>query len=172
MRHWPGLMGFAAIMMASACTGTPQAVSTGTSQAVGTRTLQPSTPGSVVSNQKWWIWRDVNCFPPAMVRVVDNVMPVGDCAGLLLVPARKVTLLVGEKIEVHMLEKEPFFTLPRSSAPAVLRLIAASPDGVAGTYSALQPGRAMLISHAWCVGFRVKREIMGRCPVLDVSVIP
>jgi len=173
MKHRPGLTGFVAIMMlASACTGMPQAVGARTSQVAGTSTLQPSTHASIVSSEKWWIWRGVNCFPPAMVRVADNVMPVGDCAGLFVVPAKKVTLRVGEEIEVHMLEQGPFFTLPRSSGPVVLRRIAVSPDGATGTYSAVQPGHAMLISHASCVGLRVKGEIMGSCPVLDVTVTP
>ena len=32
-------------------------------------------------------------------------MPVGDCAGLLGIPARQVTLEAGQRIDVHMTEE-------------------------------------------------------------------
>jgi hypothetical protein len=107
-----------------------------------------------------------------MVRVTGRVMGVGDCAGLLVIPPEKVTVRVGEQIDVHMFEVGALFTLPRSSASAVLQRVAVSPDGETGAYRAVHAGHATLISHAWCVGRMINGEITGNCPVLDVTVIP
>jgi hypothetical protein len=107
-----------------------------------------------------------------MVRVAGRVMVAGDCAGLFIVPPGSVLLRVGQQIDVHMMELTPVFTLPRSSDPAVLRQTGAGQDGIAGTFSALRPGRAVLVSHAWCVGLKLAHEIKGSCPVLDVTVVP
>ena len=107
-----------------------------------------------------------------MVRIAGRVLGVGDCAGLFLVPADKVTVRVGAQIEVHMMELTPVFTLPTSSGPSVLQRVAVSPDGVTGTYRALRPGRAVLITVAWCVVAKTSQEIKGRCPVLAVTVVP
>jgi hypothetical protein len=107
-----------------------------------------------------------------MVRLSGTVMGVGDCAGLLVIPPEKVTVRVGQQIDVHMFEAGTLFTLPRSSAPDVLQRAAVSPDGETGTYRAVHTGQATLISHAWCVGRKIKGEITGSCPVLDVTVIP
>ena len=172
MKHWPGLMGLVAIvMLASACTSTSRAL-VPTPRAVGTRTALPSQHASVVSSGKWWRGTGVSsCAPAALVHVAGSVMGVGDCAGLFVIPAEKVTVHVGEEIGVHMFEAGKLFTLPRSSASAVLRRIAVSPDGETGTYRAVHAGHATLTSDAWCVGLRVKGEITGRCPVLDVTVM-
>jgi hypothetical protein len=99
-------------------------------------------------------------------------MGVGDCAGLLVIPPDTVVVRVGEEIDVHMFEVGTLFTLPRSSASAVLERIAVGPDGGTVTYRAVHAGHATLISHAWCVGREIKGEITGSCPVLDVTVIP
>jgi hypothetical protein len=126
---------------------------------------------SVISSGNWWQWGGVNCFPPAMVRVADRVSPVGDCAGLLVVPAKNVTLRVGEELEVHMFVIAAGFTSPGSSAPAVLRRVAVGPEGATSAYLGMHPGHAMLVSHGQCVGIRINGEIVGRCPVLDVTVV-
>jgi hypothetical protein len=105
-------------------------------------------------------------------------MAVGDCAGYFLVPAQKATVRVGQQISVHMTEETagpsgsrlvPVFPLPRSSRPHVLAEAAVSPDTATGTYRAVRPGRAALISRAWCLAGN--EEISGSCPVLDVTVL-
>jgi hypothetical protein len=114
-----------------------------------------------------------------MVRVNGQVIPVGDCAGVFLDPARQVTVPVGQRIDVRMLEEPagysgnqlvPMFPLPRSSRPAVLADGTASQDRASETYQAIRPGHAVLTTRAWClVG---SSEIRGSCPVLDVTVVP
>jgi hypothetical protein len=106
-------------------------------------------------------------------------MPVGNCAGLFLIPAQEVTLHVSQEIELHMEEEQagasgnqlvPVFPLPHSSRPSVLVSVASSRDGATGTYRAIRPGHAVLISHAWCLAS--SREIRGNCPVIEVTVTP
>jgi hypothetical protein len=41
------------------------------------------------------------CGRPAQARVAGNVMYVGSCTGLLGIPAEKVTLHAGEKIDLR-----------------------------------------------------------------------
>jgi hypothetical protein len=174
MKYRPLLMGFVAIMvLASACGCAQHAVAANATPAVGTSAPSPSRRAPVVSGGKWWRGMGVaNCAPAAMVRVAGSVMRVGDCAGLLVIPPEKVTVRDGQEIDVHMFKVGTLFTLPRSSASAVLQRIAVSPDGETGTYRAVHTGQATLISHAWCVGRKVNGEITGSCPVLDVTVIP
>jgi hypothetical protein len=174
MRYRPLLMGFVAIMvLASACGCAQHAVAANATPSVGASAPSPSRTAPVVSSGKWWRGMGIaNCAPAAMVRVVGRVMGVGDCAGLLVIPPEKVTVRVGEQIDVHMFEVGTLFTLPHSSAAAVLQRMAVSPDGETGTYRAVHTGHATLISHAWCVGRKIEGEITGSCPVLDVTVIP
>jgi hypothetical protein len=132
------------------------------------------------SSKPWWYQTGVTtCGPPALVRLDGHVMPVGNCAGLFLVPAQEVTLHVSQEIELHMEEEQadasgnqlvPVFPLPRSSRPSVLMSVARSRDGATGTYRAIRPGHAVLISHAWCLSSN--REIRGSCPVIEVAVVP
>jgi hypothetical protein len=174
MKYRPLLVGFVAIMvLASACGSARHAVAANATPTVGTSAPSPSRPASVVSSGKWWRATGiVNCAPAAMARVSGRVMGVGDCAGLFVIPPEKVIVRVGEEIDVHMFEVGTLFTLPRSSASAVLQRIAVSPDGETGTYRAVHAGHATLISYAWCVGRKINGEITGSCPVLDVTVIP
>lgn len=174
MKYRPFLMGFVAIMvLASACGCAQHAVAANATPPAGTSAPSPSRQASVVPSGKWWTGMGIeNCAPAAMVRVVGRVMGVGDCAGLFVIPAETVTVRVGGEIDVHMFEVGTLFTLPRSTASAVLQRVAVSPDGETGTYRAVHTGHATLISHAWCVGRKIKGEITGSCPVLDVTVIP
>ena len=113
------------------------------------------------------------------MRVDGQVIPVGDCAGVFLVPAQQVTVQVGQQIDVRMTEEPagrsgnqlvPVFPLPRSSRPVVLADGTVSQDRASGTYRAIRPGHAALTTRAWClVG---SGEIRGSCPVLDVTVVP
>ncbi len=113
------------------------------------------------------------------MRVDGHVIPVGDCAGIFLVPAQQVTVQVGQQIDVRMTEEPagpsgnqliPVFPLPRSSRPVVLADGTVSQDRASGTYRAIRPGHAVLTTRAWClVG---SGEIRGSCPDLDDTVVP
>ena len=114
-----------------------------------------------------------------MARVDGQVIPVGDCAGIFLVPAQQVTVQVGQQIDVRMMQGTagpsgnqlvPMFPLPRSSRPAVVADGTVSQDRASETYRAIRPGHAVLTTRAWClVG---SGEIRSSCPVLDVTVVP
>jgi hypothetical protein len=123
------------------------------------------------------------CGPPAWVRFDGHVGGVGDCAGLLLVPAVKITVHVGQRIDVHMTEGSgphgnrwvPAIPLPRSSRPSVVLPGAISPDRATETYRAARPGHAALASHTWAclvVRHRQSREVTGNCPVVEITVVP
>jgi hypothetical protein len=107
-------------------------------------------------------------------------MAVGSCAGSLSIPAEKVTLHAGGKIDVFMTEESahnstrlvPVYPLPHSSRSSVLKHTATSPDRATVTYIAKHPGRAMLITHGLCNGPGVIEQHWGDCPFLDVTVIP
>jgi hypothetical protein len=114
-----------------------------------------------------------------LVRVAGQVIPVGNCAGIFLVPALQVTVPVGQQIDVRMTEEPagpsgnrlvPMFPLPHSSRPAVLADGTFSQDRASGTYQAIRPGHAVLTTRAWCLAG--SGEIRGSCPVLDVTVVP
>ena len=58
------------------------------------------------------------------MRVDGQVIRVGDCAGVFLVPAQQVTVPVGQQIDVRMMQETagrsgnqlvPMFPLPHSS---------------------------------------------------------
>jgi predicted RecA/RadA family phage recombinase len=113
-----------------------------------------------------------------LVRVNGQVIPVGNCAGVFLVPARQVTVQAGQQIDVRMTEQPagssgnhlvPVFALPRSSRPAVLADGTVSQDRASATYRAVRPGHAVLTTRAWCLAG--SGEISGSCPVLDVTVV-
>jgi hypothetical protein len=169
MKLWLTLTSAAAILMAAACSGTPASMHAGRPHRSGDIRPAASPAIAVVTTSAWWKpYPAVNCGSPALARVSGRVESVGDCAGLLLIPADAMTLRVGQRIDVHVLD----VSLPRSSDRAVLAQITISPDGATGTYQALRPGRATLISAAgWCVGLKVKGEINGNCPVFDVTVL-
>jgi hypothetical protein len=114
-----------------------------------------------------------------LVRVNGQVIPVGDCAGIFLVPDQQVTVQAGQQIDVRMTEEPagpsgnqlvPMFPLPRSSRPAVLADGTVSHDRASETYRAVRPGHAALTTRAWCLAG--SGDIRGSCPVLDVTVVP
>jgi len=132
------------------------------------------------ASRPWWYRTGVTtCATPALVRVDGQVIPVGDCAGMFLVPAQQVTVQVGQQIDVRMTEESagpsgnqlvPMFPLPRSSRPAVLTDGTVSQDRASETYRAIRPGHAVLVTRALClVG---GGEISGSCPVLEITVVP
>lgn len=157
------------------------AVATGLLASCGLPHAQSSRPGDPSQGSESWWYRagTTTCGLPALVHLDGHVMPVGDCAGLFLIPAQEVTLQVSQEIDVHMEEERvgasgnrlvPAFPPPRSSRPSVLTSVASSPDGATGTYRAMRPGHAVLISRAWCLAS--DREIRGDCPVIEVTVVP
>jgi hypothetical protein len=130
----------------------------------------------------WWKQTGTTtCGSPALVRVAGHVMPVGNCAGSFWVPAEKVTLHVGEAIDIHMAEGQagasatrlvPVDPLPHSLGSAVLKRIATSPDKATATYKAQHPGHVMLLTRASCLGPGLNGKVRDNCPVLSVTVTP
>jgi hypothetical protein len=125
------------------------------------------------SGSPWWSQTGTSaCGPPALVRIDGHVAAVGDCAGLLIIPALKVKVRVGQEIDVHMLAGPP----PYSSRRSVLMPGAITPpEWAPGTYQPVHPGRAALISRTWpCLiaHHRPPRVITGNCPVIGVTVVP
>jgi hypothetical protein len=113
------------------------------------------------------------CAPAAAVRAAGHVLWLGDCAGLYIAPGPNVTVRVGQYVEVYLPEQVaansqqlvPVAPLPRSSDPAVLRLVAVGPGGGAGAFRAVMPGRASLtVAPGECV------QEQGACSVLEVVV--
>ena len=135
------------------------------------------------TSKPWWSrMGGGNCGTPGLVNLDGRVMPVGDCAALLTIPALKVTMQVGQQIDVHLMQEDtgagtgrmiPIYPLPHSSHPSVLTSGAVSADKATQTYRALQPGQAVLISHGLCLDRHRKRpEFTGSCPVIVVTVDP
>jgi hypothetical protein len=129
-----------------------------------------SRPDASPSSRPWWTQAVVgNCGPAALVRLGGHVRGAGDCAGLLLIPAEKVTVDVGEQIDIHMLG----IPLPHSTRPSVVMPGAIGPDRATATYRAVRSGHAALVSHTWaCLVVRLHREMTRNCPVIDVTVVP
>ena len=99
-------------------------------------------------------------------------MGVGTCGQGLSKPPQKVTLIVGQRIDVHM---NGYDRLPHSSVPSVLAPGAVSQDRATQTYRAARPGHALLVSGTHgCLAFRHKelKEVPGSCPVVAVTVVP
>jgi len=130
--------------------------------------------GSSASGTPWWSQSRVitPCGPPALVRAAGHVMGVGTCGQGLSKPPQKVTLIVGQRIDVHM---NGYVRLPHSSVPAVLAPGAVSQDRATQTYRAVRPGHALLVSGVRaCFAYRHRevKEIPGSCPVVAVTVAP
>ena len=139
--------------------------------------------GAGSGGRGWWS-QSGSCAFPAVVRVPGRVMNVGTCTGFLEIPAPRVTLDVGQQIDVRMTEEGagpsgkrlvPMFPLPRSSRPSVVTPGAISADRATGTYRAVRPGHAVLMSRAGaCVvtRHRESQKATGSCPVVEVTVVP
>lgn len=96
----------------------------------------------------------------------------------------RLTAHVGQRIDVHMTEEGmgphgnrlvPAIPLPRSSRPSVLTRGAISADRATATFQAVRSGHAVLASStAFCLHIRHHgdRETTGRCPVIEVTVLP
>ena len=105
----------------------------------------------------------------------------GSCDANFGIPAAKVTVHVGQDIDVHMTEEStgyygthfvPMFPLPCSSRPSVLARTTISTDKATGTFTARHPGHAVLFTTADCLDSTSQRETHGKCPALDITVLP
>ena len=158
MARWPAAIGsVAGAVIVTACTGT------------GT-------------GSPWWQQTGGNaCGTPALMRVAGQVTWLGSCGGSFVVPAVKVTVHVGQDIDVHMAEEStgysgthfvPAWPLPYSSRPSVLARTTISTNKATGTFTARHPGHAMLFTTADCLAARSHQQTRGKCPALDVTVLP
>ena len=123
------------------------------------------------SGKPWWAQTGSSaCGPPALVRVAGQVLGAGNCAAQLTIPALRVTVHVGQQIDVHMLAGP----VPQSSRRSVLVLSALGPGRSTGAYLAIHPGRAAVISRTWpCLvaGHHPPKVMTGNCPVIEVTVV-
>jgi len=97
---------------------------------------------------------------------------LGAGCGQFSSPPLKVTLAVGQQVDVHM----SLGALPHSSRPSVLAPGAMTGKGTTQTYRADHQGRAVLSSDSRaCLLFRhpqAGRATTRTCPVVAVTVVP
>jgi hypothetical protein len=153
----------------------PAAQSQGGTRPVGTPAHAQATAGArlQVSRGPWWSSpRFITpCGEPALVRVGGHVMGVGTCGQGFSNPPQKMTLTVGQRIDVHVFEG----AVPHSSRPSVLAPGPVSPDRTTQTYRAAGPGHAVLVSHAvlcLVVSHPELNHTARTCPVIAVTVVP
>jgi hypothetical protein len=115
------------------------------------------------------------------MRVAGQLTWLGNCAANFVTPAAKVTVHVGQHIDVHMTEEStgytgthfvPIFPLPYSSQPSVVARTTISTDKATGTFTARHPGHAVLFTTADCLAARSQQQTRGKCPALDITVLP
>jgi hypothetical protein len=126
-----------------------------------------------ISRGPWWSSQGVitPCGRPVLVRAAGHVMGVGTCGQGLSRPPQKLTLAVGQRIDVHMFEG----AVPHSSRPSVLVPGAVSRDRATQTYRAARPGHAVLVSGAvrcFVIGHPEFQHVARTCPVIAVTVLP
>jgi hypothetical protein len=117
----------------------------------------------------------------AWVRADGKILAVGCCAGTFSMSASAVTVQVGQQIDVQMLQEEaipgsmrvlvPAYPLPRSTDSWVLVRTLASSAQATAIYTAMHPGRATLMTKAYCLSSGTPRPKPRDCPVIDVTVI-
>ena len=93
---------------------------------------------------------------------------LGSCSGLV-VPAAKLTLRVGQKIDVGV---SPHIYWPiRNSAPNVLRESHVDKRKWLVTYTAIARGSAELSGVGQCYYEATRKQILNQpCPLLDITV--
>lgn len=133
------------------------------------------------AGRPWWSETGVSsCGTPVLARVHGHRLYLGSCAGLLTVPAKRITLRVGQQVDIHMLQEQartsgqliPVYPLPRTSRPSILTRTWISADRADASYRAVHQGQAILASWARCLSGSGSSEKTGRCPVLTVTVVP
>ena len=130
----------------------------------------------------WWRQTGTSsCGPPALMRVAGQVTWLGNCAAMFVTPAVKVTVHVGQDIDVHMTKEStgytgthfvPIFPLPYSSRPSVVARTTVSTDKATGTFTARRSGHAVLFTTALCWEVAKSKQTRGKCPALDITVLP
>ncbi len=171
-----GLLAVAGLLAScSAVHVRPAAHPRGGTRPAGARAHVQGTAGArlQVSRGPWWSpGGPTPCAPPALVRAAGHVMGVGTCSTEFSIPALRLKLAVGQRIDVHM----AIGTVPHSSRPSVLAPVTVSRDGATQTYRADRPGQAVLVSGArGCLIFRHRQPqpVTSRtCPVATVTVVP
>jgi Domain of unknown function (DUF4232) len=133
----------------------------------------------------WWVWPPgggvTSCGVVALYRI-DDGQPValGNCAGMLLTTPTRVTIHVGQVVDLHMTTELPVgasppvprYPLPPSPDDAVLQRFAVEDAGATGSYQAVAPGEVVLTTSGLCTDLKASRQTYGACPVLDVTVTP
>ena len=105
------------------------------------------------------------------MRVAGHVRGVGTCGQGFSKPPQRVTLIVGQRIDVHVFEG----AVPHSSRPSVLAPGAVSRDRTTQTYRADRPGHAVLVSddvRCFVVSHPEIKQAARTCPVIAVTVVP
>ena len=130
----------------------------------------------------WWRQTGTSsCGPPALMRVAGQVTWLGNCAAMFVTPAVKVTVHVGQDIDVHMTQEQtrasgnhlvPIYPLPYSSRPSVVARTTISTDKATGTFTARHPGHATLFTTSNCWVVARSQQTHGKCPALDITVLP
>jgi hypothetical protein len=151
----------------------PAAQPNGGTSPAGTRAQATAGARLQVSRGPWWSSpRFITpCGAPALVRAGGHVMGVGTCGQGFSDPPQKMTLTVGQRIDVHVFEG----AVPHSSRPSVLAPGAVSRDRTTQTYRAAGPGHAVLVSHAvrcFVVSHPEFNRTARTCPVIAVTVVP
>jgi len=137
---------------------------------------------STGTTSPWWQQTGGDaCGTPALMRMAGQVMRVGSCGGSFETPAAKVTLHVGQDIDIHMVQEQtrasgnhlvPVWPLPSSSRPSVLARVTISTDKATGTFAARHPGHATLFTTSNCWVVARSQQTHGKCPALDITVLP
>jgi hypothetical protein len=134
--------------------------------------------GCSSSSKPWWYGSGpTSCGPPALARVAGQVKDIGSCSGSFWLPAMKVTLHVGEAVDLHMTEEGsgpsgsqlvPGSPLPDVSGSSVLGRTITDKDKAAATYKAEHPGHVVLVTPGRCI---LDGHMRSSCPLIDVRVI-
>lgn len=139
--------------------------------------MQVPVPSAIASGQSWWAWPPVSmCGPPAEIRYNGQVFWLGNCAGVLFDPGTKITLHVGDTLDVHTTTDAPvgsappelIYPLPSLASSDVLKLVGTSDGGATGSYVAVGAGEITLMTRGFCM--KGTDETNGPCPLLTVVV--
>ncbi len=132
---------------------------------------------STAPSRPWWYSSGVTtCGTPAQIRVAGRVHYLGGCAGQFVSPAEKLTIHLGQRLDIHMAEDSagpsgrlrPIFALPRSSDSSILALIDRATDQATATFEARKTGHVWLLGPFACSSIAQRP---GACPVLDITVV-
>ena len=127
----------------------------------------------------WWYESGAtSCGPPALLHAAGKVSLLGSCAGSFWSPAGKVTLNVGDTIDIHITQEGggpsgsspvpvPPAQLPAVSGSSAVKRTAARSDQATTTFLAEHPGQATLIIPGRCLLDGHQRTA---CPILNVTV--